>query len=85
MTHKEMTTHIRNRIKAAGIRASVSKYDSCGVQWVRVSTASYDQQFTADEQRQINLIASVNGLTKAGRLAIDVESTFGQEAHFCYA
>jgi len=83
MNHKEMTAHIRNRIKVAGIAAGCSKYTSCGVNWIRVSVTSYEQDFTPCEQSRIKLIAQSNGLTLARGLPINFDnSTNPKELHF---
>ena len=84
LTHKEMTKHIRQRIKKAGIKASVSLYRSCGSKWIRVSTHNFEARFTEEEQRQINNIAEVNRLTYSQGLPIEVDIPFGQENHFVY-
>lgn len=58
-----MTKHVRNRLKVAGIKASVTMSKSCGVQWIKVDPISYGIEFTKEEQSKIVLIAKVNGLT----------------------
>lgn len=65
MTHKEATTHVRGRIKAAGIKARCSKYTACGINYVCISTAKYEQSFTEEEQQALVLICQVNKLTGA--------------------
>ena len=49
MNHKEMTAHIRSRIKAAGIKARV-RMMSGGIQ---VYTPKYGVEFSEEEQRTI--------------------------------
>jgi len=84
-THKEVTAHIRQRIAKAGVKASVSKYTSCGVHWVHVSATKPDANFTPLEQTAIKIIAKSNGLTKARGLEIDIHSsTNSQEFHFVF-
>jgi hypothetical protein len=83
MTHKEMTAHIRNRIKVAAIKAHVSKYDSCGCKFIRVSVPSPEVNFTPTEQYRIKFIAKTNGLAMARGLEITIENaTNPQEFHF---
>lgn len=72
-THKELTAHLRDRIKKAGIKACCSLQTYCGEQVIRVSVPKYDAQFTEDEQRTIRTIAQVNGLTFARGSAIDLD------------
>lgn len=71
LNHKEMTAHIRKRVKAAGIKARVRKYDSCGSKWIHVFPVRYDLEFTEDEAREIRLIAHANKLTFARGMEID--------------
>ena len=63
LTHKELTAHIRNRIKVAGIKASVRKQAYCGDKVIRVDPVAYEISFTHAEQATIGSIADVNGLT----------------------
>lgn len=74
MNHKEMTAHIRNRVKAYGVKASVRKYSACGVQWIQVSVPSPGARFEESEIKQIALIAKTNGLTFARGLEVDPEA-----------
>ena len=74
MTHKEMTAHIRYRVKVAGVKAKVKMAEpQIGDRQIRVACPAYDRPFTDDEQRQIRFIAKVNGLTRARGSEIDVE------------
>ena len=82
MTHSEITKHLRNRIKAAGIKASVRKMVICGCKRVSVSVASYDQNFTADEQKTINRIARVNGCTLIRGMEIEDSTPFGNDNEY---
>lgn len=84
MTHLEMTQHIRKRIKANGIKATVKKYTSCGSNWIRVSAVGYGNCFSQQDQETINRIAIVNGLTGSRGSEIHSTTTFGDEAHFVY-
>ena len=84
MNHKQMTAHIRNRIKVAGIKARVRLYAACGVRWIQVAGATSDQQFTAEEQRVINRIAKGNHLTGARGLEINELVPFGNQADFVF-
>ena len=80
MSHKEMTAHLRTRVKVAGIKASVAKYTSCGVNFVRVSVPTYDARFSEEEQRKIHLIAQSNGMTLSRGLPIIIDQfTSGSE------
>lgn len=73
LTHKEMTAHIRKRIKVAGIKARVRLYEACGARWIQVNVPEYDVDFTEEEQRTIRQIAVTNRLTWARGMEIDVE------------
>jgi len=73
MSHKEMTSHIRTRVAASGIKARVMMRNYCGVRGIAVVTPAYEIQFTESEQREIRLIAKVNGLTRARGMEIDIE------------
>jgi len=73
MTHKEMTSHIRARVAASGIKARVMMRKYCGVRGIAVVTPAYEIEFTESEQREIRLIAKVNGLTHARRSEIDLD------------
>lgn len=75
MTHKEMTAHIRGRIKKAGIRARV-KMNQPLKGWpggITIDTPTFEAEFTADEARVIAEIAIANGLTKTRGMPIDLE------------
>ena len=73
MTHKEMTSHIRARVAASGIKARVMMRNYCGVRGIAVVTPAYEIEFTESEQREIRLIAKANGLTHARRSEIDLD------------
>ena len=63
MSHKELTSHIRNRIKAAGIKARVKMNADCGTKYITVVTPSFDARFTSEEIKTICTIAQCNKLT----------------------
>lgn len=72
LNHKEMTAHIRGRIKASGIKARVSLYTACGIRYIRVVTPSYEVKgFTSEELATLAIIAQVNRLTEAQSSPID--------------
>lgn len=83
MTHKEMTTNIRRRLKAEGVKARVDMTEACGVKYIRVFVPKPDGLFTEEEQRKIRFIAKLNRLTRARGSEIDVERmTDPQSMHF---
>lgn len=67
----EMTAHIRRRIKAAGIKARVRKFDDSRT--IQVNAPAFGVEFTEDEQREIRHIAVCNRLTWVRGLPIIVE------------
>jgi len=71
MTHQEMTKHIRTRIKKAGVKARVIAATSCGSQYIKVVTPSYEARWTEEETFQILLIAEANRLTLVRGMPID--------------
>ena len=86
MTHKEMTAHIRSRIKAEGIPANVRMLNYCGVKAICIYGKTYETRFTSDQCKEIAVIAKVNGLTgaKSSEINLDVEAqlTGSNEKHF---
>lgn len=72
MNHKEMTAHIRNRIKKAGIKARVRMQEYCGYTVIQVNAPEYGVEFSSESQREICLIAQCNGLTFAQGMEINV-------------
>lgn len=78
----EMAKHIRKRIKAAGIKARVRKFDDNGC--IQVNAPVYGVEFTEDEQREIRHIAKCNRLTLVRGLPIDVEQMTNPEAFNFY-
>ena len=73
LSHKEMTAHIRNRIKVAGIKARVCMQTACGDKIIRIDAIRYKLAFTHEEQRTIRQIAVSNDLTYVMGLEIDIE------------
>lgn len=73
MTHKEMTAHIRNRIKSAGIPANVRMLNYCGVKAIEVSGKTYETLFTEEQCKTIAIIAKSNNLTGALNSVIDID------------
>lgn len=71
MNHKELTAHIRNRIKKSGISARVCMSPARNYPCIQVKTPKFDGQFTADEIETICIIAKVNGLTFVQGMEID--------------
>jgi len=78
MTQKEMTKHLRSRIKAAGIQARVRM---CG-NAIQVITPTYESRWTEEEQREINLIAQVNGLTLVRGMPVTLDKPISTQADF---
>jgi hypothetical protein len=72
LNHAEMTAHIRNRIKAAGIKARV-RAQSCGSASIQVNTPVYGQEFSSADQRAIRHIALCNKLTLVRGMEIIIE------------
>lgn len=66
---KEMTAHLRNRIKAAGIKARVR---FLGRQ-IQVFPVAYGVEFSEADQHTIRFIAKVNKLTRVRGQEIDVD------------
>ena len=75
MTYKEVTKHIRNRIAASGINARVLMKRYCGSETIHIVTPGegFEIKFTESEQREIRLIAKLNGLTLTYGMEIDIE------------
>ena len=83
LTHKEITAHIRSRIKAEKIKARVDMFATCGVKYIRVFVPAHDAVFSEENQRTIRNIAKCNNLTRARGEEIDVERmTDPQSMHF---
>lgn len=76
LTHKEMTKHIRGRLKASKIAARTRLYRACQVDWIQVFVPEHGQLFTPAQSREIALIAHVNGLTYAQGMVIDTSDAY---------
>lgn len=85
MNHKELTAHIRKRIKVAGIKALCEMQVSCGHKVIAISVPKYDVSFTDDEQRKIRHIAKCNRLTWVRGMEIDIEQMTDPQAFKFYA
>jgi hypothetical protein len=84
LTHKEITAHLRKRIAVAGIKARVRLYEACGDRYIQVSGATFEAEFSEEEQRTIRQIAKTNGLTFAQGMEIDRRADDElQEFRFC--
>lgn len=70
MDTKEMTAHLRSRIKAAGVKARVRFWPNGQIQ---VFAPAYGVQFTEEEQRAVRHIAVCNRLTWIRAQPISVE------------
>jgi len=73
MNHKEMTAHIRNRLKAQNVPARVKMLDACGVRYVTIVTPTYEFRWNAEQAKAIAICVSVNKLTCARGMAIDID------------
>lgn len=74
LSHKEMTKHIRKRIKIAGIQANVRMQNGAeNTRIIQVNTTEYGKEFLPNEQREIRHIAKCNNLTWVRGMEIDVE------------
>lgn len=71
MNTTQAAAHIRNRIKHAGIKARVRVAPGGGM--VQVNAPAFDVVFDAAAQREIRLIAKVNGFTWARGMVIDID------------
>ena len=73
MTHKEMTAHIRGRLKHEGIPARCRLLDVCGMLSIQVFGKTYETKFTREQGFLIGRIARVNGLTFVRGLPVTEE------------
>ena len=81
--HKQLTAHVRRRLKAEGIKARCAMQAYCGQRVISIVPSTPDARFTDDEQRIIRTIADVNRLTGPRGLPIDLERmTDGPGAKF---
>jgi hypothetical protein len=76
MNHRQLTNHIRNRIKREGIDASVRGHRSCGVVWIVVEVDEPGKSFTQQQCKKIALIAFINGLTYAKGVPVDCTEAY---------
>lgn len=72
MDHKELTKHIRGRLKAHKVPARVKMNDFCGTAVVTIVTPSYDYRWSSEELREIGICAQVNRLTLSQGMPIDL-------------
>ena len=72
-SHKEITAHIRKRLKAAGIKAKCKMVSFCGCDTVQVAVAKFDARFTSEEIREFVTAAKVNGMTGSRGMELDIE------------
>ena len=63
MTFKEITAHIRRRVRAENIPARVRMVESCGTRIVQVFGVTHEARWTPEQLTLIGRIARVNGLT----------------------
>ena len=73
MTHKEITAHIRKRLKAAGIKAKCKMVSFCGCKTVQVAVPTYESRFTSEQIREFVTAAKVNGMTASRGMELDIE------------
>jgi hypothetical protein len=78
MTHKEMTAHIRSRLKAAGIPAKCSMQVTCGSLHIYVRPVSYVARWTAEQTAAIFRLAHANRLTLVRGMEIDERHMSGE-------
>lgn len=78
MEHKEMTKHLRYRLRKAGVPCRVRMNDYCGVRVIQVITPAYDERWTPEQLRQIGLIARVNKLTLQRGMPIYEDAVIAQ-------
>lgn len=76
LSHKEMTKHIRGRLKACGIKARCSLYTACGTRYIKIGMDRERffgaREWTEQEALEIGRIAQVNHLTEAQGSPIDL-------------
>lgn len=72
-SHKEITAHIRKRLKAAEIKAKCQMSSYCGYDTVMVAVPTFESRFTSDQIREFVTAAKVNGLTGCRGTELDVE------------
>ena len=81
LTHKEMTAHVRSRLKQAGISAGVRMQSYCGERVIYVYPRGGPYaRFTEAEQDTIALIGQVNGLSFVEGKPV----TATYKGHYCF-
>lgn len=82
LSHKEMTKHIHDRVKQAGIKARVRLYTACGTRYVQVFGVDAHASFDEFQARTISTIAKVNRLTlsRGGEIDDSLERWTGSGA-----
>lgn len=73
LTHKATASHLRDRLRHEGIKASVRMLSFCGEKVIAVEPTTYEGRFSHAEQVIIGLVADVNGLTFSQGMAVDTE------------
>lgn len=84
LTHKEMTAHIRKRLKHNGVKALVRMQKGLGNdKIIQVNTPKFNIEFTAEEQATVRQVAKTNGLTwvMGGEIIVD-QQTNPQDFNF---
>lgn len=84
MTHKEITAHIRKRLKAAGINAKCKMQDLCGHKMIAIDAPKYGVEFTKEEQSDIVNIVLANKLTYIRGLEVFNNGTLSNGGKFEY-
>lgn len=83
LNYKEMTAHIRSRLKASGIKAKCKMSQYCGVKAIYITPVTFNDRFSESEQKEILLIAKTNKLTLAKGCEINLDQmTYANEATF---
>jgi hypothetical protein len=84
LTHKEMTAHIRNRLKVCDIPARCRMNEACGFRMIQVFGVTHEARWTAEQAKMIGRIARVNGLTFVRGMPVDEDhcSTMTGRAYF---
>ena len=72
-SHKEVTAHIRKRLKAAGIKSKCKMSTYCGNDTVMVAAPACDARFTSEQIREFVTAAKVNGMTGCRGVELDIE------------
>jgi ATP-dependent Zn protease len=76
-SHKEVTAHIRKRLKAAGIKAKCKMVSYCGRDTVQVAVPTFESRFTSEQIREFVTAAKVNGMTGCRGMELDIEHEAG--------